>query len=400
MKVLIDATTTQDEKADHGIGRYTLHMIEALVRKYPMVQFRVLLFDGASTLDKFLKKSWVNLEVVRIGKLRSNNYLNFYWFSSQFAPVIDKYKNDHIYFAPYFWRGLPVGQMPVVTAIHDLALMHFNIYSEQSPIHNLIRKYQYWSEMRKVAKSDAIFACSEFTRQDILRHVKGTREDRVHTIHLGLEMEEIELDVADLLPKDYEKRGYFIYLGGSPYKNKNSSGVIRGYYNFIKFLSGADIAKIPYLVIAGGAFMHENDSNVRLRQEIEALGLKDYVHFTGRYEDKQKYSLLKNSIGLIHLSLFEGFGFAVAEAMRAKVPVIAHDGTSYPEVVEDGGILVDGKNEQEVGQALKWIYENRGSDSVQKLTLKGYKRSLDFQWERSAIKAMKVLEDVWQTKLK
>jgi glycosyltransferase involved in cell wall biosynthesis len=112
------------------------------------------------------------------------------------------------------------------------------------------------------------------------------------------------------------------------------------------------------------------------------LGITEKVIFTGFYDDIQKYSLLKNSLAFLHMSLYEGFGISVVEAMRSKTPVVVHESDVYKEVVGEGGIFVDGKNEKQVGEILFKLYiaKNYTNDVAQK----GYEISLLYSWENTA----------------
>ena len=150
---------------------------------------------------------------------------------------------------------------------------------------------------------------------------------------------------------------------------------------------------VPYLVIAGKGFTKdENPSVIKFKDKIKCLGLKDNVIFLGFYEDTHIKPLLKNSISSIHLSLYEGFGIALVEAMRYETPIIAHNGSCNPEVLKDAGILVDGLNPKEVGGAMYRVYkEDRYREEIIK---KGKERAKDFSWDMTVEKTVSVFEKI------
>ena len=119
------------------------------------------------------------------------------------------------------------------------------------------------------------------------------------------------------------------------------------------------------------------------------MGLNENIHFSGYYDDVSKYSLLVSSIAFIHLSLFEGFGISVAEAMRAAKPVIVHNGTSYPEVVGDAGFLVDGTDPDQVAKVMYDIQIDK--EKAKEIGLRARERSLMFDWKKTARETMKAL---------
>ena len=277
--------------------------------------------------------------------------------------------------------------------VHDLILPIFNIYSEKGYIQNIIKKILYWLELNKVKQCSAVISNSKCTTKDFKKYYPKYPSQNIHTIYLDGELES-NRDIKgwdSTLPKDYKERGYFIYMGGTPYKNKNSDGVVRGYREFL--VKYDEDRKPPYLVIAGRSFTKENDPNaIKFKDRVKCLGLKESVIFTGFYEDKHAKPLLQNSLSFIHLSLYEGFGISLIEAMRANTPVIAHKGSCYPEVVGDAGILVDGTNPKEVGKAMYSIFKDE--DLREELIKRGKERSKLFSWDRTVEETVEVFKNI------
>ena len=58
-------------------------------------------------------------------------------------------------------------------------------------------------------------------------------------------------------------------------------------------------------------------------------------------------------------SFYEGFGFPIAQAMAAGVPVVTSNISSMPEVVGDGGVLVDPRSAGELSSALDRLLTSR-----------------------------------------
>lgn len=56
----------------------------------------------------------------------------------------------------------------------------------------------------------------------------------------------------------------------------------------------------------------------------------------GRLSDQELIEAYQNSDALLFPTRYEGFGYAAAEAMACGLPVIASNGSSLPELVEDG----------------------------------------------------------------
>ena len=391
MHLIIDCTTTQNQLKYNGIGKYTQHIVKGLIQNYDM-DITLLLFDGESTIDPYLKDRKVNIE--RLGKLRVSDYKNIYTYVTKILPAIKKVRReDSIYFCPYFWIGIPSLHIPTVLVVHDFALPMFNTYSEKGVLQNFIKKVLYWLELRKAKYCKGIIVDTKYTAKDFKKYFPKYPKENIYVTHLdGDLIEGKSIKPWDSnLPKDYKQRGYFIYMGGTPARSKNSDGVIRGYREFLVKMKFDKRA--PYLVISGKNFTKDVDPNVeKLKSRVSCLGLKDSIIFTGFYEDEHVKSLLSNSISFIHLSLYEGFGISLIEAMRAGTPVIAHNGSCYPEVLGNGGVLVDGLNAKEVGNIMFKIYkEDRYRDELIK---KGKERAKDFSWDITVEKTVSVFKEI------
>lgn len=390
MHLIIDATTTQDQLAYAGIGQYTKNITISLVKQYPNIKFSVLLFSNKETTLGNLNK-YPNVEIVDIGKYKTNDFKNNLWYFSKVLPKIKKIKTENsIYLCPYFWRNYPSNIMPTILFVHDMNLPMFNMYSQQSPIHNQIRKIQYWKTMNKSLKCKYILCNSETTKQAYLQYYPQYPEKNIQVSYLGVDIEETNTPLCHILPEDYEQKGYLIYMGGGINKTKNSKGVIQSYISFLKM---TDKEKAPYLVIAGGKFQDKNQKEVKeLYDIIKKENISNKVIFTGFYEDNQKYSLLNKAIAFIHLSMYEGFGFAPIEAMRAKVPTILHKNPVYEELFTDVSVMVDGNNHEQVAKKIYDIYKHE--DKYTKLTEKAYTLSKEYTWEKVVQRTYEVLDKV------
>lgn len=391
MHIIVDGTTTQDQFAYAGVGQYTKNIILSLVRLYPDTKFSILLFNNKeSTLGESINK-FSNVEIVDIGVYRVSDYKNDIWYARDMLPKIKKIKrDDSVYFCPYFWRNFPSDIMPTVLFVHDMILPMFGPYSQQSVFHNWVRKLQYWMTLDKAVNCRYVLCNSETTRADFLKYYPEYPDDNTIVTYLGVDLDEMEVSIDDLLPKDWKEKGYVIYLGGGVTKNKNSEGVIKGYDAFLKLLKKDNP---PYLVIAGGNFRKRENKDVKaLYDLVDDLGIQNNVVFTGFYSDESKYSLLKNAFAFIHLSIYEGFGISVAEALRAKVPTVIDKSLVYIELFDNVSSIVDGYDEEKVGQKLLDIYTN--PNKYTQMVKRGYSLSKTFTWDECAKKTYKVLQKV------
>jgi len=111
-------------------------------------------------------------------------------------------------------------------------------------------------------------------------------------------------------------------------------------------------------------------------------GLSDRIIFTGHVEDEDLAAFYSRALGFVYMSLYEGFGLPVLEALQCGTPVIASNVSSLPEVAGDAALLLDPKDADGLCQAMISFYRN--SALREELRNKGLERAKLFSWERCA----------------
>jgi len=78
--------------------------------------------------------------------------------------------------------------------------------------------------------------------------------------------------------------------------------------------------------------------------------------------------------------------------MRSKTPTILHRNPVYEELFSEVSVMVDGNNPEQVGCAIKEIYNN--PEKYKKLVEKAYTLSHKYTWEQSAKITHEVFENL------
>ena len=107
------------------------------------------------------------------------------------------------------------------------------------------------------------------------------------------------------------------------------------------------------------------------------------ARLVGRVNGSLLPSLVAGSSALVVPSHYEGFGLPALEGMAAGVPVVAARTSSLPEVVGDGGLLVDPTPR---GLSEGILAAVSGESEVLAMSRRGRRRAEAFTWEKSALR--------------
>lgn len=114
----------------------------------------------------------------------------------------------------------------------------------------------------------------------------------------------------------------------------------------------------------------------QLRDMVQGSGLEGVIRFLGLRSDVPQL-LSRSHVAVVPSRWDEAFGFAVAEAMAAGLPVIASEVGGIPEIVVDGetGFLVPPGSPPEIARCLRELHGDRGL--AQRLGRNGRRRVED-----------------------
>lgn len=266
----------------------------------------------------------------------------------------------------------PIPPCPVVVSIHDLSFEHLpETFKRRS------RAQLRLTVRRSARKAAEILTISEYSRRAIIEtyHVDPERitvtplAAPAHFAPVSDETELLRVRQTYGIERDY------ILTLGSIQPRKNLARLIRAF----GMLRSRDSKKqAPQLVIAGKrGWLY--DETLRVAGEHEAG--RDIV-FTGYVQERDLPALYSAAACFVYPSYYEGFGLPVVEAMQCGTPVVAGNQTSLPEVVGDGGVLVDPFSERELAEAIARVIDN--PDYRAELRVKGLARAKAFSWTTTA----------------
>jgi glycosyltransferase involved in cell wall biosynthesis len=135
---------------------------------------------------------------------------------------------------------------------------------------------------------------------------------------------------------------------------------------------------VPHTLVFAGAEGWGNDD---LRLELDRPGAGTIVR-TGHVSDRDLDALYRGADAFAYLSLYEGFGLPVVEALARGVPSVVSATSSLPEVVGDAAVLVDPEDVGEIADALARVLTDR--EVAEDLRRRGRERAAGFTWKTTA----------------
>ena len=224
---------------------------------------------------------------------------------------------------------------PVVVTVHDL-IPHLvgddpALSSYRHPVERLFDRLA----LQGLRRAAAIVAISEFTKGTIVQ-ITGYAADRIHVVYRAVDRAVFKpLPVPDGFRRKYglEADVPSVLYVGSEDPRKNVEGLIRAFARVRAQVPTAQLIKV--------GVPHFAAERRRLLSLVEELGLDSRVRFLDHVPDED-LPLFYNAASVFVLpSFYEGFGLPALEAMSCGTPVVVSDRASLPEVVGQGGALLD-----------------------------------------------------------
>jgi glycosyltransferase involved in cell wall biosynthesis len=178
---------------------------------------------------------------------------------------------------------------------------------------------------------DHAIAISRHTALDLLDHPETKNLRKVSVVPLGFDR--LIPGKRDLLTEFGLTPGRYLICIGSLEPRKNFSGMLLGFEEHALQFPDSDLK----LVIVGAALWKAQG----ILSRLAGSSVADRIIRTGYLPDSDLATLLSQSLALIMLSHYEGFGLPIAQAFAMGVPAITTLGSSLPEACLSQGIFVD-----------------------------------------------------------
>lgn len=362
MRIAVNARFLLKDKLE-GIGWFTYEVVQRLAQQHPEHEF-ILFFDRPYHPSFVFSK---NVTPVILAPPARHPLLWWWWFEISIPKALKRYKAD-VFLSPDGYCSLRT-KTPTVMVTHDIAYVHTPDYMS-----TLMAQYFQYFVPKFMQRAERIITVSEFSKQDMIQHFK-LASDKITVAYNGCRkvfQPLNNLEKSNIRAKYAAGQNYFFYVG-AVHPRKNVHRLIQAFDQF-KIQTQS-----PIKLLIGGRFAWQTGE---VKDAYEQAHFKNDIQLLGYVSDTELPLLTGGALALVYVSLFEGFGVPLLEAMYCEVPIITSDVTSLPEVAGDAALLVNPYDINEITKALQALHENPALR--QDLIMKGKIQRQKFTWEKAA----------------
>ncbi len=382
MKIGVDIRVLMDRHYS-GISEYTANLLLELLKQDKTNDYYLFYNSWHNIRERFRYLERENVKIVSTSW--PNKFFNYALEKFLAWPKIDKILSGvDLFWSPHFnfssFSSGPTSPRKVIT-IHDLSFLSYpEFFSLRQNI------WHYFLGVKKTLQAaDQIIAASENTKNDLmeLAHIPESKIKLIYAGNNSFLGELKEEDINNFLNKNKLQQDFILYLGNiEPRKN---------IVNLIKAFDILRSKRKDYqlkLVLAGARAW----KNRKINLAWKSSPYYNDIVFLNYVSPSEKEILYNKAKVFVYPSFYEGFGFPPLEAMSHDLPVVCSNVSSLPEVVGQGGLLINPFKAQEIAEAVGLILDDK--DLREKLIKIARQQAAKFTWSQTAHNYLTLFTDI------
>jgi alpha-1,3-rhamnosyl/mannosyltransferase len=355
MRVTIDARSTL--LASAGIKTYTYHWVRHLQRLAPgeILAFPYLGEFGSLNHQASIFSAWTTLPRIAL-----HHFANI-----PGNPAMDWMLADSdIFHASNLLQRFP-RHVRVTATLHDVTCRLMpQFHTEEN-----VQADRIFAD-RILRRADGLIAVSENTRQDAIQ-VLNLPPEKIQTIYSGVADEYFAAQPA-------RRHRPYVLFAATIEPRKNLDALLDAWQNLKPAL------REEFELLVAGVAGWKSDATVkRVSSQATYLGYVPEANLPG---------LVAGAAVFVYPSLYEGFGFPVAQAMAAGVAVLTSNNSALPEITGDGALLVDPHSVNEIAAGLTCLLESESRRA--QLASRGRQLAERFRWQTCAAQSIEFFRRV------
>lgn len=393
MRIGIDVRSLQTESGWRGVGVYTRHLVETLMRIDAGNEY--FLFASSRGELQHLPDD-VRKKII---PLKRPARKIIFWDQLFWYHLLKNWKID-IFHSPFYASPLLIPkQVAVVQTVHDLIPL---IFKESTSFKNrLIFRMNFFL----LKHTDRIIAVSQNTKNDIIRLLK-IPEEKVVVIHNGVNhlQRMDQKEGGEPSRRDAERERPFLLYAGGLDPLKNIPVLIQAFDKIgqknkdVKLVMvGVDGEKMRHLKVRlKGTGAPDLKSGKQFNALLDKLLHSGKIVLKGYLKSADLISYYRNAELFLFPSLYEGFGLPPLEAMSYGIPVIASNRSSLPEILGDAALYANPEDAEELARRANHLLHNKSLQA--ELKEAGFQQAARFLWEDAAKKTLALYHALVQEK--
>ncbi len=369
-----------------GIGRYTTELLKCL-----NVSHNIQAFDAAKrySQDQLEKKLNPSGELPALNK-KQKNYAGLIRLASRLPYAykarqvlqqrvrrpLFKACSKYIYWEPSYILE-PFDGLSVAT-IHDLSYIRY-------PQHHRAASLK-WLESNiesSIQQASAIVTLSEFSKNEILKNFPvDESEINIVSPAVGSEFkQDASHEEVQQIRKKYQLPKSYILSVGTLEPRKNIKTLLEAYTSLPKKLK----ASAP-LVLVGAKGWGDVDKDVQLmldKKEIIVLGYVAQNDIAGLYKAADLF---------VYVSLYEGYGMPIAEAMASKIAIITSENSAMSEVGRNTTGVVNPLDTEQIAAMMAYYLQEKAAR--REMIAKYEPIVASWTWQKSATQLSRVFQKI------
>lgn len=403
MRIVIDLQGAQTASRYRGIGRYSLALALAMVKRRESHEVLIVM-NGMfpETIEPIRAAFWglipqENIKVwcapgpvahiqpanARRGSIAEVLRANFIAALKpdvvHITSMIEGYDDDAVH---TIGVGAIAG-LPTVVTLYDLIpLMQRDLYLKPNQRFEAF----YMNRLEHLSRASAFLAISNSSRQEVIEYLHAPPE-RVKNIYAAVDEKfvprRISSDENFALRLKFGLTKPFLMYSGASDERKNHLRLIEAFSMLPPELLG------KYQLAIVGRLPHVHRQNFETQIKRCGLTTSDVV-ITGSVDDRELIALYNMTELFVFPSWHEGFGLPALEAMSCGSPVIGSNTSSVPEVIGRDDALFDPFDATSITRKMIEVLSNE--DLRNDLRRYGLENAQSFTWDRCAETAWLAIE--------
>lgn len=235
-------------------------------------------------------------------------------------------------------QGLQQAGIRSVVTIHDLIFERLPHLFK--PIDRAIYRHKFQSACRR---ADAVVAVSDQTRRDLIE-LYGVDDSKIKVIYQDCNpvfQQQLTLEQRERICAEYGITGPFILCVGTLEERKNQHRLVEAFAQ----LKNHDFK----LVLVGKSTGYVQ----KIKETIQRLKLEDRVMLLHDVSTPHLPALYQAAEVFAYISVYEGFGIPIVEALHSGTAVLAAKGSCLEEAGGPGGLYADPYQTENISEQLQ-----------------------------------------------